>query len=95
MPSSAAAGYVWEATVDDEAVVEASTRFEHADDAAVGRMRFTQNELLTLRGHSEGTTRVRLVERRTWEEGVEPIAARTLTVNVAAPAEAIERGRMK
>jgi hypothetical protein len=30
LPSSAGAGYVWEASVDDEAVVEVSTRFENA-----------------------------------------------------------------
>ena len=28
LPSSAGAGYVWEAAVDDEAVVEVSTKFE-------------------------------------------------------------------
>jgi predicted secreted protein len=92
LPSSAGAGYVWEAEVEDEAVVEATVKFEGADDAAVGARTFGKNELLTLRGCAEGTTRVHLVQRRTWEEGVEPKAARTLTVNVAAPAEATERG---
>jgi predicted secreted protein len=92
LPSHAGAGYVWEAAVDDEAVVEASTQFERADDAAVGRRTFSRNELLTLRGRGAGTTRVRLVQRRTWERDVEPIGARTLTVNVAAPAEATKQG---
>ncbi len=92
LPSRAGAGYVWEADVDDEAVVEASTQFERADDAAVGRKTFSRNELLTLRGLSKGTTCVHLVQRRAWEKGVEPIAARTLTVNVAEPAEATEQG---
>lgn len=92
LPSRAGAGYVWEAVVDDEAVVEASTQFERADDAAVGQRTFSRNELLTLRALSAGTTRVRLVQRRTWEEGVEPIGAHTLTVNVADPAEATEQG---
>lgn len=92
LPSRAGAGYVWEAAVDDEAVVEASTQFERADDAAVGQRTFSRNELLTLRGRSAGTTRVHLVQRRAWERGVEPIAARTLTVNVAEPAEATEQG---
>jgi predicted secreted protein len=92
LPSRAGAGYVWEAEVDDEAVVEASTNFESADDAAVGARAFSENELLTLRGLSDGTTSVRLVQRRAWEEGVEPIGARTLTVNVAGTAEATERG---
>lgn len=90
LPSSAAAGYVWEAEVEDEAVVEATVKFEGADDAAVGARTFGKNELLTLRGRGEGTTRVHLVQRRTWEEGVEPKAAHTLTVNVAG--EATERG---
>jgi predicted secreted protein len=92
LPSRAGAGYVWEVEVEDEAVVEATVKFEGADDAAVGARTFSENELLTLRGRGEGTTGVRLVQRRTWEEGVEPMAARTLTVNVAAPAEATERG---
>jgi predicted secreted protein len=92
LPSRAGAGYVWEAEVEDEAVAEAAVKFEGADDAAVGARTFSENELLTLRGCAEGTTRVRLVQRRTWEEGVEPKAARTLTVNVAGPAEATERG---
>ena len=90
LPSRAGAGYVWEAEVEDEAVAEATVKFEGADDAAVGARTFSENELLTLRGSAEGTTRVRLVQRRTWEEGVEPKAAHTLTVNVAGPADATE-----
>jgi predicted secreted protein len=95
LPSHAGAGYVWDAAVDDEAVVEASTQFERADDAAVGQRTFSRNELLTLRGRSAGTTRVRLVQRRAWEKGVEPIAARTVTVNVVEPAEATKQGGTK
>jgi predicted secreted protein len=91
LPSRAAAGYVWEAEVEDEAIAEASTQFEGADDA-VGARRFSENERLTLKGRSEGTTRVHLVQRRTWESGVEPIGAHTLTVKVAGSAEATERG---
>jgi predicted secreted protein len=90
LPSNAAAGYVWEAEVEDETVVEATVKFVGADDAAVGARTFSENELLSLLGRGEGTTRVHLVQRRTWEEGVEPKAARTLTVNVAG--EATERG---
>ena len=84
LPSSAGAGYVWEATVDDEAVVEVSTKFEDAGAKGAARPKFGENELLTLRGRAEGRTAVRLVQRRTWEEGVAPIAAHALTVNVAA-----------
>jgi len=93
LPSSAGAGYVWEATVENEAVAEASMQFEQVDKAAVGRRTFSRTELLTLRGISPGTTCVRLVQRRTWEEDVEPIAADALTGSVAAGAgEATERG---
>ena len=92
LPSSAQAGYVWEAEVDDEAVVKVSTKFEGADDAAVGARTFSENERLTLRGLAEGATTVHLVQRRTWEEGVKPISAHSLAVNVAAPKEATERG---
>ena len=92
LPSRAGAGYVWEAEVEDESVAAATVTFEGADDAAVGARTFSENELLTLRGIAEGTTRVRLVQRRTWEESVEPKAAHTLTVNVAGPTQATERG---
>ena len=92
LPSSAQAGYVWEADVDDEAVVEASTKFEGADDAAVGARTFSENERLTLKGLAEGETSVQLVQRRTWEEGVKPIAAHTIAVNVAGAAEATQPG---
>ncbi len=91
LPSSAGAGYVWEATVDDEAVVGVSTKFEDAGAKGAARPKFGENELLTLRGRAEGRTAVRLVQRRTWEEGVAPIAAHALTVNVAA-AEATKSG---
>jgi len=91
LPSSAGAGYIWEAAVDDEAVVEASTKFEDAGAKGVARPKFGENELLTLRGRAEGRTAVRLVQRRTWEEGVAPIAAHALTVNVAA-AQATKSG---
>jgi predicted secreted protein len=96
LPSLAGAGYVWEADVDDEAVAAASKHFERADEAAVGRKTFSRNELLTLRGCSAGTTGIRLVQRRTWEKGVEPLATHTLTVNVVADGdEATERGGTK
>jgi hypothetical protein len=83
---------VWEATVEDEAIVEASTKFDRADHAAVGSRTFSPNEHLTLRGRSAGTTRVRLVQRRTWEKDVEPIGAHVLTVNVAGKVKATKRG---
>jgi predicted secreted protein len=91
LPSLAGAGYVWEANVDDEAVAEATVQFGPAEEMASGRKAFSENELLTVRGRAPGSTRVRLVQRRTWETGVEPAAAHTLTVNVVA--EATEGGR--
>ena len=94
LPSLAGGGYVWEAVVDDEAVATASTAFVGADEAAVGRKTFSRSELLTLHGVGAGTTRVQLVQRRTWESGVEPIAAHSLTVNVVA-GEATQRGGSK
>jgi len=92
LPSRAAAGYVWKAEVEDESVAAASATFEEADDAAAGTRAFSEHERLTLTGRAEGTTRVHLVQRRTWESGVEPIGAHTLTVNVAGSAEATELG---
>ncbi len=92
LPSSAQAGYVWEAESDDEAVLAVSTKFEGADDAAVGARTFSENERLTLKGLAEGETSVQLVQRRTWEEGVKPIAAHTIAVNVAGAAEATQPG---
>ena len=92
LPSSAQAGYVWEAESDDEAVVAVSTKFEGADDAAVGARTFSENERLTLKGLAEGESSVQLVQRRTWEEGVKPIAAHTIAVNVAGAAEATQPG---
>jgi len=93
LPSRAGAGYTWAAEVDDEAVAEASTRFQEADEDAVGRRSFSENELLTVRGRGSGTTYVRLVQRRTWERGVEPAAAHSLKVNViAVPDAATEQG---
>ena len=67
-------------------MVEASTSFVPAARARHGVQRFSESELLTLRGLKAGTTRVQLTQRRAWEEGVEPVAAHTLTVNVVAPA---------
>ena len=82
LPSLARAGYVWEAVVEDEAVATASTAFVAADEEAVGQKAFSRNELLTLHGVGVGKTGVRLVQRRAWESGVEPVAAHSLKVNV-------------
>jgi hypothetical protein len=61
-------------------------------EPAVGQRTFSPNEVLTVRGREAGTTRVRLVQRRTWEKDVEPIGAHVITVNVADEEEATEQG---
>lgn len=86
LPSLAGAGYVWSAEVEDERVAVASTQFRPATAARHGGQAFNRTELLTLRAVGAGTTRVHLAQRRTWEQGVEPAAAHTLTVNVVASA---------
>jgi predicted secreted protein len=92
LPSLAGAGYVWAAKVDDEAVASASVEFEPAGETLAGRKTFSENERLTVRGLRPGTTKVELVQRRTWETGVEPAAAHILTVNVVAGETATEQG---
>ena len=84
LPSLAGAGYVWEADVENEAVAEASTEFQGADEKTVAGRTFSRNELLRLRGHRAGTTQIRLVQRRPWEIGVDPVALHSLTVKVVA-----------
>jgi predicted secreted protein len=86
LPSLARGGYVWVAKVEDESVVEAATDFRAAAAGPNGSPAgFSRSELLTLRGRAAGTTRVQLVQRRGWEQGVEPLAAHMLTVDVVAP----------
>lgn len=93
LPSLAGGGYVWEATAEDEAVATVSTAFVGADEATVGQKAFSRHELLTLQGVGVGKTEVRLVQRRAWESGVEPVAAHSLTVNVVD--ETTEQGGVK
>ena len=85
-------GLRWEAEVDDEAVVEASMKFEGADEAAVGARTFSENELLTLRGLRRGHDNVSIsFSDERGRKASTPKAAHTLAVNVAAT-EATERG---
>jgi predicted secreted protein len=82
LPSSAGAGYRWQASVDDEAIVGAEVRFERAMTTASGAPAFSPHELLTLEGRAVGATRVHCVQRRGWEEDVLPLANYTLAVTV-------------
>jgi predicted secreted protein len=82
LPSLAAAGYKWEAAADDPAIVETSLRFEDASPAGAGSPpAFGAHELLVLRGRTVGSTRVRCLQRRSWE-AAEPSAEHTVTVDV-------------
>jgi len=84
LPSLAAAGYKWEATADDASIVETSLRFEGASSARAGSPpAFGADELLVLRGRTVGSTRVRCMQRRSWETA-EPSAEHAITVEVVA-----------
>jgi hypothetical protein len=86
LPSLAGAGYRWEASVDDDAVVEATTRFDEPVGHGARDPAFAAFELLVLRGRAIGRTRVHCSQRRGWEAG-SPAAERLISVDVvpAAP----------
>jgi len=86
LPSLAAAGYRWQATADDPAIVVASIRFEDASAAAGSSPAFAAHEVLVLTGRAPGSTTVRCSQRRSWEAG-EPSAEHTVTVEVVAAAD--------
>lgn len=93
LPSVAGGGYRWLATADDESVVEVRARFADAITTASGASSFSPDELLTLRGRKVGTTQVRCVQGRGWEQDAAPIADHRLRVTVVATDEkATERG---
>jgi predicted secreted protein len=84
LPSLAGAGYRWEATAEDDTIVEAEARFDDAVTTTSGHAAFSAHELLTLRGRKVGTTRVRCLQRRGWEREAPPLADQSITVNVVA-----------
>ena len=86
LPSLAGGGYRWEATAEDDTVAEARAEFDDAVRAANGRTSFSQDELLTLHGRRVGTTRVRCVQRRSWESDAPPVAEHDITVSVVPAA---------
>ena len=92
-PSLAGGGYQWVATADDESIVEVHARFDNAITTASGASSFSPDELLTLRGRKVGTTQVRCIQRRGWEQEAAPIADHRLRVTVvAADEKTTERG---
>jgi predicted secreted protein len=84
LPSAAGAGYLWSATVDDDAVVRAEMRFDDPATTAGGHPAFGAHELLTLRARAAGTAHVRCRQERSWERAAAPLAEHMLTVTVVA-----------
>jgi predicted secreted protein len=84
LPSAAGAGYRWQASVDDDAIVSADVRFDQAVATAAGGAAFSPHELLVLAARTTGATRVHCVQRRGWERDVLPLTTYTLTVTVVA-----------
>jgi predicted secreted protein len=82
LPSLAGAGYRWQATADDDAVVEATTRFGEATGHETNEPAFAAFELLVLRGRRVGTTRVHCSQRRGWEAEAAPAAEQIVAVDV-------------
>jgi len=93
LPSLAGGGYRWVAIADDESVVAVRARFDEAITTASGASSFSPDELLTLRGRKVGTTQVRCIQRRGWEQDAAPIVDHRLRVTVVAAGEkTTERG---
>ena len=84
LPGLATAGYRWQAAVDDEKVATVSSRFEGGEKKLESKAASSRDELVTVTGQAVGTTRLSLVQRRSWEGDAEPIAAHTLTITVVA-----------
>jgi predicted secreted protein len=83
LPSLAGAGYRWEARVDDETVVTAEASFDDAVTTTKGTS-FSETELLTLLGRRVGSTRVRCMQRRSWEGEADALTDASMTVDVVA-----------
>ena len=84
LPSSAGAGYRWQASVEDDAIVSAEVRFDRALTTASGGAAFSPHELLLLGARTVGATQVYCMQRRGWERDTLPLATYTLTVSVVA-----------
>jgi predicted secreted protein len=96
LPGLATAGYRWQAAVDDEKVATVSARFETGKENLESKAASSRDELVTVSGQAVGTTRLSLVQRRSWEGDADPIAAHTLTITVVAAAQQpSQEGRTK
>jgi predicted secreted protein len=87
LPGLATAGYRWQAAVEDEQVATVSSRFEAGTETLEAKAASSRDELVTVTGQAVGTTRLSLVQRRSWEGEAKPIAAHTLTITVVAAAQ--------
>jgi predicted secreted protein len=95
LPGLATAGYRWQAAVEDERVATVSTRFDSGDTAGHARTASSRDELVTVSGRAEGTTRLSLVQRRSWEGGGDPIARHEVVVTVVAAVQQPSSGGRK
>jgi len=97
LPGLATAGYRWQAAIDDEGVATVSSRFEDGEEKLESKAASSRDELVTVIGQAVGTTRLSLVQRRSWEGDAAPIAAHTLTITVVAAADSnpVPGGRKK
>ena len=95
LPGLATAGYRWQAAVDDEGVATVSSRFDTDEEKPGTKTASSRDELVTVSGLAEGTARLSLVQRRSWEGEAEPIAAHTLTITVVAAAQQPSSGGRK
>lgn len=86
LPGLATAGYRWQAAIEDEGVATVSSRFDSGEATGAARTASSRDELVTVSGRAEGTTRLSLVQRRSWEGGGDPIARHDVVVTVVAAA---------
>jgi predicted secreted protein len=68
LPGLATAGYRWQAAVEDDRVATVSSRFDSGETTGAARTASSsRDELVTVSGRAAGTTRLSLIQRRSWE----------------------------
>jgi predicted secreted protein len=92
LPGLATAGYRWQAAVEDDAVASVSSRFDSGETTRAARTASSRDELVTVSGRAAGTTRLSLIQRRSWEGGGDPIARHDVVVTVVAAAKQSDSG---
>jgi predicted secreted protein len=95
LPGLATAGYRWQAAVDDEKVATVVSRFDGGEKELESKAASSRDELMTVIGQAVGTTRLSLVQRRSWEVDAEPIAAHSVKITVVAAAQQPSSGGRK